>query len=67
MGGHGALICYLKNPGLYRSVSAFAPIANPTMCEWGQKAFAGYLGSDKSTWEVRIRFIVTVDKLLYYS
>ena len=43
MGGHGALICALKNPDHYRSVSAFAPIANPTECDWGKKAFSGYL------------------------
>ncbi|WP_417530787.1 S-formylglutathione hydrolase [Marinobacter lipolyticus] len=51
MGGHGALICALKNPGRYASVSAFAPIANPSECPWGQKAFTGYLGADKSRWE----------------
>ncbi|XP_035693147.1 S-formylglutathione hydrolase-like [Branchiostoma floridae] len=51
MGGHGALICYLKNPGKYRSVSAFAPICNPINCPWGQKAFSGYLGSNKDTWK----------------
>ena len=51
MGGHGALICALKNPGHYQSVSAFAPIANPTNCPWGEKAFTGYLGEDKSTWQ----------------
>ncbi|XP_066266959.1 S-formylglutathione hydrolase-like [Branchiostoma lanceolatum] len=51
MGGHGALICYLKNPGKYRSVSAFAPICNPVSCPWGQKAFSGYLGSNKDTWK----------------
>jgi S-formylglutathione hydrolase len=45
MGGHGALVCALRNPGKYRSVSAFAPIAHPTACPWGQKAFRGYLGS----------------------
>lgn len=45
MGGHGALICALKNPGKYRSVSAFAPIAHPSACPWGQKAFEGYLGT----------------------
>ena len=39
MGGHGALICHLKNPGKYSSVSAFSPIANPTDCPWGEKAF----------------------------
>ncbi|KAI9740682.1 MAG: hypothetical protein M1818_004646 [Claussenomyces sp. TS43310] len=44
MGGHGALICYLKNPGMYKSVSAFSPIANPTKCPWGEKAFKGYFG-----------------------
>ncbi|KAI1417526.1 S-formylglutathione hydrol [Hypoxylon sp. FL1857] len=52
MGGHGALTLYLKNPGKYRSVSAFAPIANPTQCPWGQKAFAGYLGeANKEEWK----------------
>jgi len=45
MGGHGALICHLKNPGMYKSVSAFAPICNPTQVPWGEKAFTGYLGS----------------------
>lgn len=51
MGGHGALIAALKNPGLYKSVSAFAPIANPSECPWGQKAFSGYLGDDRKVWE----------------
>jgi S-formylglutathione hydrolase len=50
MGGHGALTLALKHPGLFKSVSAFAPICAPTLCPWGQKAFAGYLGDDKSTW-----------------
>lgn len=50
MGGHGALICALKNPGLYKSVSAFAPICNPSNCAWGNKAFTGYLGPDKDLW-----------------
>lgn len=50
MGGHGALVCALRNPGQYRSVSALAPIAAPMQCPWGQKAFAGYLGRDESTW-----------------
>lgn len=45
MGGHGALISYLKNPGKYKSVSAFAPCCNPTECDWGKQAFEGYLGS----------------------
>ncbi|KAI1754189.1 carbohydrate esterase family 1 protein [Xylaria castorea] len=51
MGGHGALTLYLKNPGWFRSVSAFAPISNPSRCPWGEKAFGGYLGSDKREWE----------------
>ena len=50
MGGHGALICALKNPNQYRSVSAFAPIAAPMQCPWGQKAFTTYLGVDQSKW-----------------
>nr|CAH7758232.1 unnamed protein product [Callosobruchus chinensis] len=48
MGGHGALICALKNPGMYKSVSAFAPICNPSQCPWGEKAFSGYLGPRES-------------------
>ena len=51
MGGHGALVCALRNPGQYTSVSAFAPIANPTQCAWGQKAFRGYLGDDPAAWK----------------
>ena len=47
MGGHGALTIALKHPERYRSVSAFAPIANPLDCPWGEKAFAGYLGGDR--------------------
>ncbi len=50
MGGHGALICALKNPDQYLSLSAFAPISAPMQVPWGQKAFSGYLGSDQSTW-----------------
>ncbi len=50
MGGHGALVCALRNPGRYRSLSAFAPIANPTQCPWGEKAFAHYLGPDRERW-----------------
>lgn len=46
MGGHGALTLFLKNPGMYKSVSAFAPICNPKLCPWGQKAFGGYLESE---------------------
>ena len=50
MGGHGALICALKNPDAYRSVSAFAPICNPVNCGWGKGCFGAYLGDDESTW-----------------
>jgi len=50
MGGHGALVLALKNPGRYRSISAFAPIAAPRSCPWGQKAFSGYLGPDAGQW-----------------
>jgi len=51
MGGHGALTIAMSLPNQYRSVSAFAPIANPTMSEWGQKQFKEYLGTDKANWE----------------
>ncbi|KAK8088776.1 S-formylglutathione hydrolase [Apiospora hydei] len=53
MGGHGALTLFLKNPGMYRSVSALAPICNPSQCPWGEKAFGGYFGQDgdaKALW-----------------
>jgi S-formylglutathione hydrolase len=50
MGGHGALVIALKNPERYQSVSAFAPIANPTGVPWGEKAFGGYLGPDSAQW-----------------
>ena len=50
MGGHGALICALRNPDRYRSLSAFAPICSPTRCPWGEKALSGYLGADRDAW-----------------
>jgi S-formylglutathione hydrolase len=50
MGGHGALICALKNRQQYRSVSAFAPIGAPMQCPWGVKAFSNYLGDDRDAW-----------------
>lgn len=50
MGGHGALICALKNPDKYLSVSAFAPIATPMQSPWGKKAFTTYLGEDRQLW-----------------
>lgn len=51
MGGHGALTLFLKYPGMYKSVSAFAPITNPSNCPWGEKGFTGYLGEDKEEWK----------------
>lgn len=51
MGGHGALICALKNPGAYRSASAFAPICHPVQCGWGEGCFCAYLGDDRETWK----------------
>lgn len=50
MGGHGALVVALKNPGAYRSVSAFAPVCSPTRCPWGEKAFTHYLGTNFDDW-----------------
>ena len=51
MGGHGALVVALRNPGRYRSVSAFSPIVAPTQVPWGQRAFEAYLGTDQETWK----------------
>lgn len=51
MGGHGALICALKNPGRYLAASAFAPIVHPLDCPWGEKALSGYLGPDREAWK----------------
>jgi len=50
MGGHGALVLALRNPGHYRSVSAFSPIVAPSQVPWGDKAFAAYLGDDRASW-----------------
>lgn len=50
MGGHGALTLALRNPGRFRSLSAFAPICAPMQCPWGVKAFTGYLGGDRTAW-----------------
>jgi S-formylglutathione hydrolase len=50
MGGHGALVCALRNPGQYRSVSAFAPIVAPAQVPWGHKAFGNYLGANHADW-----------------
>lgn len=51
MGGHGALTLAIKNPDIYKSVSAFAPLCAPMQCPWGQKAFHGYLGNNKDVWK----------------
>ena len=50
MGGHGALVLALRNPGLFRSVSALAPICAPSQCPWGKKAFSEYLGCNEQDW-----------------
>ena len=50
MGGHGALTLALRHPGRFQSLSAFAPIAAPTRCAWGEKAFSGYLGANRAAW-----------------
>ena len=50
MGGHGALTLALRHPALFHSISALAPIAAPSRCPWGIKAFSGYLGEDRSSW-----------------
>ena len=51
MGGHGALICALKNPDSYKAVSAFSPICNPINCGWGKGCFSAYLGDDENSWK----------------
>ena len=50
MGGHGALTLAQRHPGVFKSLSAFAPICAPSQCPWGEKAFSGYLGTDRQTW-----------------
>ena len=50
MGGHGALTIALRNPGRFKAVSAFAPIASPMSCPWGEKALSNYIGSDRAAW-----------------
>ncbi|MCW8886243.1 MAG: S-formylglutathione hydrolase [Motiliproteus sp.] len=50
MGGHGALVCGLRNPGRYHSISALSPIVAPSSCPWGEKAFSHYLGKDRKVW-----------------
>jgi S-formylglutathione hydrolase len=62
MGGHGALVLALRNPQRFHSVSAFAPIASPTRCPWGQKALRTYLGEDASAWEAYDASLLLQDK-----
>jgi S-formylglutathione hydrolase len=50
MGGHGALALGLKNPELFKTISAFSPIVSSSRCPWGEKAFSGYLGNDRAAW-----------------
>lgn len=50
MGGHGALTIGLRNPAIFSSISAFAPVANPSECPWGEKALGNYLGADRNAW-----------------
>lgn len=51
MGGHGALVVFLKNPGMYKAASAFAPISNPSNSSWGHKCLGAYLGDNKDSWK----------------
>lgn len=51
MGGHGAMVIGLRNPNQFKSISALSPISAPSQCSWGQKAFRGYLGEDRSLWD----------------
>ena len=66
MGGHGALTIAMSLPNQYQSVSAFAPIANPTMSEWGQKQFKEYLGTDKASWE-KYDSTILMEKVGFHS
>jgi S-formylglutathione hydrolase len=50
MGGHGALTIALRNPGRFKSVSAFSPIVSPMNCPWGEKALSNYIGADRAAW-----------------
>ena len=62
MGGHGALTLAMNLDGRFRSVSAFAPIANPTASDWGRKQFAAYLGNDEDTWRKFDASLLMADK-----
>ena len=62
MGGHGALTIAMTHPERFRSVSAFAPIANPTESDWGQKQLSAYLGDDRSTWRAHDATILMTER-----
>ena len=62
MGGHGALTIAMSFPGRFRSVSAFAPICNPTASDWGRKQFTAYLGKDEQTWAFHDATLLMRDK-----
>ena len=62
MGGHGALTLAMTRPEQYKSVSAFAPIANPADSDWGRKQLTGYLGEDKDAWKAHDASILMADK-----
>ncbi|MEQ5871015.1 S-formylglutathione hydrolase [Sagittula sp. NFXS13] len=62
MGGHGALTIAMRNPDLFESVSAFAPIANPTQSDWGRKQLSAYLGDDESAWADHDATLLLEDK-----
>ena len=62
MGGHGALTIAMSFPGRFRSVSAFAPICNPTASDWGRKQFSAYLGKDEQTWAFHDATLLMRDK-----
>lgn len=62
MGGHGALTIAMNNPDQYQSVSAFAPIANPTGSDWGQKQLTAYLGEDKAKWQAHDSSLLMLEK-----
>ena len=66
MGGHGALISFLRNSNKYKSCSAFAPICNPSSCNWGIKALTNYIGSDHQHWKVHnlIILLINLKKIL---
>lgn len=62
MGGHGALTLAMNLPGRFKSVSAFAPITNPTASDWGRKQLAAYLGADEATWARHDATLLMQDK-----